>query len=190
MKSGLFILGAVCGVGSATMPYAAAHFRQPTHGDHGSPTSAREARVHTEETLTFNARGTMSDVAPMFGADKERLWATDWDPQFVHPHPAADERGMVFGVDRHKRHEIWVNTEFDLQSGRIQYVYVIPDVMVTVITLRLTPLGKGTGVDVKYERTSLSPEADEHVMQMAEGDRRAAPEWQKAVNGYLAKPNR
>jgi hypothetical protein len=191
MKSaGLFIVGAVCGVGAATMSYAATHLRQPKRGDDGSATPASEVRVHTDETLTFKARGTMSELAPIFGADKERLWAADWDPQFVHPQPAADERGMVFTVDRHERHEMWVNTEFDLQNGRLQYVYVIPDVMVTVITLRLRPLGEGTGVEVKYERTSLSPQADEHVRQMAEGDRRAGREWQRAVNGYLAKPNR
>jgi hypothetical protein len=132
----------------------------------------------------------MSDVAPMFGAEKERLWAADWNPQFVHPHPAADEQGMVFAVDRDESHEMWVNTEFDLKNGRINYVYVIPEALVTVITLRLTRLGEDTGVDVKYERTSLSPEADERVRQMAEGDRRAGSDWQKAVNAYLAKPNR
>jgi hypothetical protein len=174
---------------SVTMPRAAAHLRQPACGQHGT-TPVSGARVHTKETFAFKARGTMSDVAPMFGAEKERLWAADWDPQFVHPYPAADEQGMVFAVDRHENHEMWVNTEFDVKNGRINYVYVIPEALVTVITLRLTPLGEDTGVDVMYERTSLSPEADARVRQMAEGDRRAGPDWQKAVNAYLAKPNR
>jgi hypothetical protein len=48
-------------------------------------------------------------------------------------------------------------------------------------------VGKRTGVEVTYERTALSAEADEHARHMAEGDRGSGPEWEKQVNGYLEK---
>lgn len=92
---------------------------------------------------------------------------------------------MVFTVAHNHLRSTWVNSEYDLKSGRIQYVYVIPDALVTVITLRLTPVGEQTQVEVEYERTALSAEADAHVRHLAEGDRRAGPEWEAQVNGYL-----
>jgi hypothetical protein len=57
----------------------------------------------------------------------------------------------------------------------------------TVITLRLTPAGNETRVEVEYDRTALTPEADAHVQCMAEQDRSAGLEWEKAVNEYLEK---
>ena len=188
--AGLFVLGALCGIAAMMMmPKALAHLYQAAHGGHSNAIPENGTRVHTEEKFTFVARGTLDQVAPLFGAEKERVWAVDWNPQFVHPHPAADEQGMVFAVDRHESHEMWVNTEFDVKNGRINYVYVIPEALVTVITLRLTPQRENTSVDVKYERTSLSQETDEHVQHMAEGDRSAGANWEKSVNAYLAKPN-
>jgi hypothetical protein len=94
---------------------------------------------------------------------------------------------MVFTVAHGHRASIWVNTEFELENGRVQYVYVIPDALTTVITLRLTPQGNETVVEVEYDRTALSAEADAHVQHMAEQDRSAGPEWEKAVNEYLEK---
>jgi hypothetical protein len=101
--------------------------------------------------------------------------------------PAADEQGMVFTVAHDHLKAAWVNTEFDLKNGRIQYVYIIPDALVTVITLRLEPEGDHTRVEVEYDRTALSAETDAHVRHMAEGDRGSGPEWEKQVNGYLGK---
>jgi hypothetical protein len=81
----------------------------------------------------------------------------------------------------------WVNTQFDEKNGRIQYVYMIPDALVTVITLQLTAEGQETKVEVEYDRTALSSEADAHVKHLADGDRTSGPEWEKQVNDYLAK---
>jgi hypothetical protein len=67
----------------------------------------------------------------------------------------------------------------------VQYVYVIPDALVTVITLRLTLQGQQTHVEVEYDRTALNSEADGHVRRMAEQDRGSGPEWEKQINGYL-----
>ncbi len=147
-------------------------------------------RAHSEETFLFMADAAIEKVAPLFGADKERVWAPGWDPVFIHPASPQDARGMVFTVSDDRGKSIWACTEFDLKGGRIQYVYVIPDAMVTVITLWLTPQGKQTRVDVKYERTSLTEAADPRVGHMAEKDRAAGPEWQEQVNGYLKRLSR
>ena len=115
------------------------------------------------------------------------MWSPDWNPQFLYPLPAADARGMVFTVTHGHQKSVWVNTQLDWKNGRVQYVYVIPDVLATLITLELTAEGDKTRVDVEYERTALSADADEHVRKMAEKDRAAGPEWEKQVNGWLQR---
>jgi hypothetical protein len=185
-SAGLLVIGAVCGVVLMALPKVAAHVHAALHGGHGGQSGSNTGRAHTEEKFTVTVNGPMEQVAPLFGADKERVWAPHWDPQFVYPLPASDEEGMVFTVAHQHLRSAWVNTAFDEKNGRIQYVYMIPDALVTVITLNLTPLGQQTKVDVEYDRTSLSSEADAHLRHMAEGDRTSGPDWEKQVNAYLA----
>jgi hypothetical protein len=84
-------------------------------------------------------------------------------------------------------HAAWVNTAFDLSNGKIQYAYVVPDAMVTLITLRLTPEGERTRVHVEYDRTALDADLNGHVEQMADADGKSGPEWEQQVNDCLKK---
>lgn len=145
-----------------------------------------DARVHTREEFDFIANAPMARVFPLFGAEGERVWADDWDPRFVWPAKAEDREGMVFHLAHGDRTATWVNTSFDPAAGRVQYVYLLPDIMATVITLSLTPRGKSTHARVRYERTSLAVSANAKVSEMAEHDRRAGPEWAAQINRYLA----
>jgi len=182
----LFVLGAGCGLAVMAGPRVFAHLQGLLDGSQDGGGSGA-GRVHTEEKFAFTAKAPMEIVAPLFGADKERVWSPGWKPQFIHPLPAADEAGMVFAVAHSHLRAAWVNTEFDLKDGRIQYVYMIPDALVTVITLQLTRDGKQTRVAVAYDRTALSADADSHVRHMAEGDKSSGPDWEKQVNEYLAR---
>jgi len=186
-----FLLGLTCGAALALLPGAAAHLHAAARALHGGEAASGSARAHTEEKFSFTAHAPMDQVAPLFGADNERAWAPHWDPQFVHPLPAADREGMVFTVAHDHLRAAWVNTAFDLdyehKTGHIQYVYVIPDLLVTVITLKVTPEASQTHVEVAYDRTALSPEGDDHVRHMAKQDRQSGPEWEKQIDTYLGK---
>jgi hypothetical protein len=182
-----FVLGITCGVAVAFLPKAVGHLHAAARAIQGGPALSGSSRVHTEEKFVFTAHAPMEQVFPLFGADKERVWAPHWDPQFVHPSPAGDVQGMVFTVAHDHLQAAWVNTAFDLKNGRVQYVYMIPDLLVTVITLYVKPDGNQTQVEVAYERTALSPEADEHVHHMAKQDRGSGPEWEKQINAYFEK---
>ena len=186
MKGGwLFVIGALSGIAVTALPRVATHLHAALRG--GSRRDSGIVRARSKERFAFTARAPIEQVAPLFGADKERVWAPGWDPHFVHPMPASDEEGMVFIVAHSHLRSVWVNTEFDPKAGRIQYVYVIPDTMVTMITLKLTPEGNRTQVEVEYDRTALSEEGDVDVRQMGEQDRRSGPDWAKQVNEYLDK---
>jgi len=168
------------GVGIGLLAY---HLHQ-----RNAPGSARE-----RSTFQFVAHAPYPQVFPLFGAEKERVWAgKDWDPSFIYPRPANDVEGAVFTVIHgHSTTVPWVNTAFDPQSGHVQYVYVIPETLTTVIDIHIAPQdAQNTKVDVMYERTALTAGGDDRVRRMAEQDRRAGAEWSEQINGYLAQSNK
>ncbi len=141
--------------------------------------------LHTRERFALTANAPFELAWPLFGAHKERDWAPGWNPSFVWPENPVDREGMVFEVRHADMTAIWVNTVFDETARRIQYVYLIPNVLVTVITLKLEPDGASTNVEVIYERTALAEAANEIVRDMAAGDRAAGKEWSEQINTYL-----
>lgn len=143
------------------------------------------ALVHTDQQFRFSAAAPLDVVAPLFGADKERVWAKGWAPDFLWPATPADQDGMVFTTAFDDHTAIWVNTAFDLKAGHIQYVYLVPGKLVTRITLALQPQSDRTEVQVRYERTALSPDANGEVLSLSQKDAAAGPEWESSVNAAL-----
>lgn len=143
--------------------------------------------LHTREQFSLLAHAPFDTAWPLFGAHKERAWAEDWHPVFLWPEQPFDQEGMVFEVAHDRGSAVWVNTCFDRAARRIQYVYVIPDVVVTVITLKVTPARESTAVEVVYERTALAAKANDIVKEMAGRDRVAGKEWSQQINAHLAK---
>ena len=180
----IFAIGAIVGAALASLPKAAARLHSAIA--FGSANSGKP-QLHTEERFSFLANAPLERVAPLFGAEKEKLWAPDWNPQFIYPLPANDQQGMVFAVQHGHLRSVWVNTQFDLKNGQVQYAYVIPDALVTLITLKLIPEGNQTKVQVEYDRTALSAETEPHVQHLAEQDRKSGPEWEAQINDYLDK---
>ena len=145
--------------------------------------------AHVSNSFHVEVAAPVSLVAPLFGPAAERRWAgAHWNPEFQYPQPGKDVTGAVFTVTHGGHKSVWVNTLFDLTSGRMQYVYLIPDVLVTTVNVALTPIsGANTAVDVTYTRTALAESANEHARELGRGDRNSGPEWQKAIGGYLNK---
>jgi hypothetical protein len=186
MRGAGFAIGFVVGIAAIVVPRLAG-VDLVAHLHHHFAKRSNVPLAHTEAKFEFTANGPLDKVAPLMGADRERVWAPGWDPHFIFPKPAVDQQGMVFTIAHGPYRVPWVNTEFDLNAGGVQYVYVIPDTLVTLITIRMTPLGDNTHVAVEYERTALEPEANDRVETMAEHDRKSGPEWEEQINGWLAK---
>lgn len=147
--------------------------------------------AHLSASFSFTVNAPVPEAAPLFGPEGERAWAgDDWDPHFLFPAPARDVEGAVFTV-RHGEHTaVWVNTVFDLAAGRMQYVYLLGDLLATTIDVRLRSIdAQHTEVDVTYTRTALIPEANNHVAQMSRHDAKQGPEWERSINTYLQNRN-
>lgn len=149
---------------------------------------APAALAHTREAFSFVVSAPYADAFPLFGAYEERKWAVGFEPRFLHPLPAHDQPGMVFTTVQDGLSRVWVNTCFDAATGHVQYVYWIADLMVALIDIHVTRSGVNeTKVDVVNERTALRPEANQHVLRMAQADASSGPRWAEMINGYFAK---
>jgi hypothetical protein len=145
---------------------------------------------HVRNSFAFVVDTPLAKVFPLFGADREQVWSQGWKPRFIYPSPTEDVPGAVFRVNHGHHKSVWVNTAFDEPAGHVQYVYFISDVLVTLIDIHLTQLdGQRTQVQVVYERTALSADANNVVAQHGEADANAGPEWQEQINSYLQKGN-
>lgn len=143
--------------------------------------------VHRQTEFAFDVSAPFQTVVPLFGSDKERLWAEGWNPHFVYPQPANDQAGAVFTIDA-GHSNVWINTIYDLDQGHIQYACFAAEGMVTLIDIRVQrSTSDTTRVIVVYERTALRPEANDHVNRVADNDKAKGPEWEAALRSYLQK---
>jgi len=184
----VFAAGLLIGAGFMLLPPLASRVHAANNTARSAGDSAKSATeaTHTQRTFEFTVRLPKEAAAPLFGADEERAWAPGWNPAFLWPANAKDQRGMVFTIaGGQKKAAVWFAPAYDLAAGLIQYAYVIPDVMVTLITVKLTPRDKWTHVLVQYERTALNADARDIVLQMAQDDGKSGPEWEKQISDYL-----
>jgi hypothetical protein len=164
----------------------------PLYSQSANPVVSEPAQLaHISSAFSFTVNASLREAAPLFGPEGERVWAGDeWNPQFIFPSPPRDIEGAVFIVQHGEYTAVWVNTIFDLEAGRMQYVYVLADLLVTTIDVHLHPLdAQHTKINVTYARTALGPEANEHVAAMSQHDRNQGPEWESKINAYLFHRN-
>ncbi len=136
--------------------------------------------VHVSIAFSLTVPAPLAQAAPLFGPEGERPWSGgNWDPHFLFPTPAKDVEGAVFTVQHGEHRSVWVNTRFDLEAGRMQYVYFLPDLFVCSIDVALHVAdATHTKVDVTYARTALRPEANEHMRAQGREDSEQGKDWE------------
>jgi hypothetical protein len=143
--------------------------------------------AHVRNGFDLTVHAPYNVAAPLFGPNGERAWGEGhWDPQFLYPQPANDVEGAVFTVQHGGLKSVWVNTVFDTAARHFQYVYFVPDAMVTTIDVNFLPVDDAnTKVHVVYTRTALDAAANDHVRMLGEHDRASGVHWQTAIDAYL-----
>jgi hypothetical protein len=143
---------------------------------------------HVSNSFHLLVRAPLARAATLFGPEGERCWAgPHWNPEFLYPRPGKDVQGAVFTIQHGARKSVWVNTLFDQVAGRMQYVAVIPETLVSTVDVRLTSVdASSTRVEVTYARTALDAAANDEVEALGKRDRESGPEWQRSIEGCLA----
>ena len=99
---------------------------------------------------------------------------------------AKDVQGAVFTIQHGPHKSVWVNTVFDSVAGRMQYVALIPEKVVSTVDVRLTAVDpSSTSVEVTYARTALDVAANDEVEALGKRDSESGPEWQQAIEKCL-----
>ncbi len=146
--------------------------------------------AHARTEFHFTANLPYDQAFPLFGAWAEQKWAPDWKPQFLYPNPPADKEGAVFLVNHGSHSAVWMLTRFDPATGRVQYAFVLNNVIMTRIDIAVRKSGsEKTEVSVAYDWTALDSAANEHVTALAKQLEGAAAEWGGQINSYAAKLN-
>ena len=178
MKGALIVISALLLTGIVILTFFHFHSRRESAGP----------VVHVENGFEFIAHGPYKIVAPLFGASAERVWGEGWNPKFLYPSPERDTFGEVFTVAHSHLKSVWVNTALDLETGHIQYVYVIPDAQAVLIDIHLQERDPSTtDVKVVYHRTALNPSFNAHVTKLGNDDRDMGNEWQTSIDGFLQR---
>ncbi|HLJ46151.1 MAG TPA: hypothetical protein VKU01_09095 [Bryobacteraceae bacterium] len=146
------------------------------------------ALAHNESSFDLAFKAPYSVVAPLFGAEGERLWAgAEWNPQFAFPSPGKDVMGAVFAIENSGHKSYWMTAVYDLSARHIQYIYITPSAMMNKIDITFPETGPDlTKVHVAYTRTALQQEINPQVEHAAAQDSLRAHEWQQAIDKYLA----
>jgi hypothetical protein len=140
----------------------------------------RVARPPAEAFRLFTARG-------------EQDWAAGWYPHFPAPAPDDTEPGTVFETSAqgqpgaHGQPTIWVVT--DSQPGRrISYARATSGDRAGTVTVTLSPAGRhgeASDVEVTYQLTALSAEAQPGLREFAHGYPAYLQSWQDAISAWL-----
>ena len=143
--------------------------------------------AHVSHSFQFLVRAPLGTAAKLFAPEAERGWAGDeWNPEFVYPQPGRDTAGAVFTLQQGAQKSVWINTRFDVEGGRMQYVSFVPETLVSTVDVCLTTLDPSTtSVEVTYARTALDAAANEQVRALGESDRGKGPQWQQAIESHL-----
>ena len=143
--------------------------------------------VHVRSTFRFALAIPLKRAAHFFGPEGERCWAgSSWNPEFLYPQPGKDIEGAVFTVQHDTHKSVWVNTRFDLDAGRMQYVSFLPDTLVSIVDVQLATVDPSTTeVEVTYSRTALSSTANNKVVELGGSDKTSGPHWQSAIESCL-----
>jgi hypothetical protein len=155
-----------------------------------SRSAGAEVLEQRAQSFTINLRGSVADVTPLFGPVREAEWAPNWKPRFLHPALGGQSQGAVFtSVSSNGTEILWLLTTYDVNEGRVEYVFIAPGFTANQIKIRVVPNGDGQcKATITYRHSALAPEGNDEVEKLnphwAEQER---VHWERAINGTLAK---
>lgn len=150
--------------------------------------SNEQASNHVERTATIKLRGAPDAVFPLFGPDREREWAAQWEPEAIYPERVVAEEGAVFRT-RHGGEAIWVVNRYNERKRVVEYTNFRHENRVTCI--RISVSGDPDNADwsvasVTYSLTALSENGAQIVAHMSESHYEVMmEEWEREINAIL-----
>lgn len=122
----------------------------------------------------------------LFTPRGEQDWAAGWHPRFPAAAPDDTAPGTVFQTSAHGQETIWLVT--GSQPGeRASYARVTPGDQAGTVTVVISPDGRHSEVEVTYQLTALSGQAEHRLGHFADGYQAYLRSWQDAIEALLQR---
>lgn len=131
------------------------------------------------------------EVFPLLCPVREAEWVNGWHPRLVVSTSGLAERDCVFVTAAGPQDAIWMMTEHDPASHRLEIVKVIPGIVVGRIRIQLAAVDDGCIAKISYSFTSLGSDGDRVVREFTQAhfDEFMAT-WEAELNHFLATGER
>jgi hypothetical protein len=132
-------------------------------------------------THTTSVALPFEEALRCFTPEGERAWVHGWDPVYAAGTPEGDGDAVdtVFTTGE----TIWVVDEAGLDARR--YARVTPGRDAGTVTVRCTPDGEATAVEVTYALTALSEDGERRLEELADNYPAHIDGWAKAIADAL-----
>jgi len=136
----------------------------------GGTAVAAAAQPLEQRTASFivHVNGSVAEVTPLFGPVREVEWAPTWKPRFLHPAAGAQREGAVFAaISADGRERLWLLTRYDVENGRVEYVFVSAGFTAAHLKIDVSPDGgEKCKVAVSYRYSALTVQGNEEVQRV------------------------
>jgi hypothetical protein len=142
------------------------------------------------QSFTINLKGSIAEVTPLFGPVREAEWAPSWKPRFLHPAQDAQAEGAVFTtVASNGKERLWLLTAYDVDAGRVEYVFIAPGFTANEIKILVRPDGdRQCKATITYRHSAIAPKGNEEVEKLSpQWAQQQRAHWETAVNAVLAR---
>lgn len=153
----------------------------------------KSARI--ELSSSFEVAKPASEVFPLYGAEEEKKWAPDWNPDWLYPDNETAKNAMpqkdwifkVGGGHGHGDPQIWTVREYDPQKLYVEYYAVNPGITAYSIKVRVSSNSSTSSTTkVTYLFTSLSEKGNKVVnSKNQETFKKEIEVWEKFIDYYF-----
>jgi hypothetical protein len=118
---------------------------------------------------------------------RETDWVNDWRPKVVFSESGVAEPGCVFLTPSIPDDALWLMTEYDRETCRLQIIKIIPGVVVGTIDIGVEADGDhGSTAHITYAYTSISDHGDRALDEFTEEHFTGFMKtWESELNHYL-----
>ena len=167
------------------------------HNGHGqghhraSNTDTTVTNIEKPRRITHRAvqeiRGTLEEIMPLYCPVRELDWCEYWAPKAVYSNSGLVEKNCIFTTSHGEYDVVWIVTDYDVEAGRVEMVYHVPNVLVTLLEIQLTPINGHTArAEITYTKTAISEEGIKALEEFTkESYDQTMDSWEKAMNHYL-----
>ncbi len=143
----------------------------------------RVSRSYTQH-LNSGPKAVFELLCPV----RETEWVNDWRPKLVLSDSGFAEPGCVFITPGIPEDALWLMTEYNPETFRLEIVKMIPGVVVGRISISLAADGKkACTADITYAYTSISDHGERALEEFTEEHFTGFMKiWEKELNHFLA----